>query len=163
MKMVTWLSTLWDKLITAFVRLPETPGQHTSTLSGLTTSAKSSSPAEPSLEIESYHTEQFSWAKIEQIASMRFDKGLNADTVYLSMDLYVQLLNQFSTDIAMVKAMYINPASNSYLKLRMSACDVQIIPVNGITQFCLVGVKGDYERLVQANIDREFEALFLAN
>jgi len=108
-----------------------------------------------SLEPISCWCEEISITEIEYRAVRLMEDFKSPDKVYLSNDLYTDLLKQMAhthTATGYKAGMHI-------MKIMTSAGSLDVVQVPGMINFCLVGTEDDYNLVEKAKIDKAFEEI----
>lgn len=122
-------------------------------------------PVNSSLDLSKYHFEGLlTVQRIEHDLRASLFNFLEVEAVFISIDLYELFYMHIMTDYGYARYTYLDSLQGQkYLKLRLTGGDVEIIPVHGMKNFYMLGKKGDYDKLIRATIDREFESAFLSS
>jgi hypothetical protein len=108
-----------------------------------------------SLEPKSCWCEEISLQEIEERALEQLENFKNPDKLFLSHDLYADLMKQFGHTYTPLGP----KAPMQLLKIMTSAGQLDVIQVPGLCNFCLVGTEDDYNLVERTKIDKAFEEI----
>ena len=99
--------------------------------------------------------EEISFAEIESRTVWRSENFLHSNKVYLSNDLYADLLKQ----MAHTYIVHGYKAGMNIMTIQTCAGPLKVVQVPGLHNFCLVGTEDDYNLVERAKIDKAFEEI----
>ena len=103
-------------------------------------------------QVVTCYCEEISLEEIEQRSNILWENFRMSDKVYISNDLYADLLKQCAHSHNL-------PAPHTIMKIRVPCGELDVIRVSGMSNFCLVGTESDYNLVERAKIDKAFEEI----
>lgn len=106
------------------------------------------------------YCESISLEHIEKLAVDRLENFKESDYVYLSNDLYADLMKQFGQTTRFSGPNGSYPQGNNLVRITTSAGPLEIKRVAGLTNFCHVGTATTFEHLEWIKVGIAFEEVF---